>query len=68
MTTMDVVDYLMDLVDRDLELGEDGLDPEFAGSVVQRFDRAGVMTTDDGFVLIGPGGATAFQMTVVRSR
>jgi len=68
MTTRDVAAYLMDLVDADLERGDDALDPDFAGSVVQRFDRAGVMTTDEGFVLVGPGGATEFQITVVRTR
>jgi hypothetical protein len=69
MDEAQVVGVLMDLLDADLERDEDERvgGPGTTGAIVQRFRDAGVMTRNEGFVLMLADG-TEYQITVVRSQ
>jgi hypothetical protein len=69
MDEAQLVGMLMDLVDGDLERDEDERvgGPAVTGAVVQRFGDAGLLTRNEGFVLVLADGSE-FQITVVRAR
>jgi hypothetical protein len=68
MDEAQVVGMLMDLIDGDLERDEDERvgGPAMTGAVVQRYGDAGMLTWNEGFVLVLADSAE-FKITVVRA-
>jgi hypothetical protein len=64
MTASDVSERLMELVQGDPGEGEKAFPP---GAGVRSFQEAGVLTTNQGFVIRLPNGME-FQVSVIRSR